>query len=98
LFSIAFRPACPGRDLILNASGPERRCNATRSLDGREPRRDDIQRDKRNEMLAAARRKLADLLRPATPQETELVAWLGRTLDLQQLLTLAELISYRDAR
>jgi hypothetical protein len=49
-------------------------------------------------MLAAARRKLADLLRPATPQETELVAWLGRTLDLQQLLTLAELISYRDAR
>ncbi|HET6918907.1 MAG TPA: hypothetical protein VFI46_05510 [Jiangellaceae bacterium] len=49
-------------------------------------------------LLAAARRQLADLLRPATPQETELVAWLGRELNLQQLLTLAELISYRDAR
>jgi hypothetical protein len=49
-------------------------------------------------LLAAARRQLADLLRPATPQETELVAWLGRELDLQQLLTLAELISYRDNR
>lgn len=48
-------------------------------------------------LLAAARRQLADLLRPATQQETEVV-WLGRELDLQQLLTLAELISYRDAR
>ena len=58
----------------------------------------DIQPDRRNEILAAARRQLADLLRPTTPQETELVDWLGRTLDLQQLLTLAELISYRDNR
>jgi hypothetical protein len=49
-------------------------------------------------LLAAARRQLADLLRPATPEETELVAWIGRELNLQQLLTLAELISYRDAR
>jgi hypothetical protein len=58
----------------------------------------DIQPDRRNEILAAARRQLADLLRPATPQDTELVEWLGRTLDLQQLLTLAELIIYRDNR
>lgn len=49
-------------------------------------------------LLAAARRKLADLLRPLTPQETELVDWLNDHLALQQSLTLSELISYRDAR
>jgi hypothetical protein len=49
-------------------------------------------------LLAAARRQLTDLLRPATPEETALVEWLSQTLDLQQLLTLAELISYRDNR
>jgi hypothetical protein len=52
----------------------------------------------RPHLLAAARRQLADLLRPATRQEIELVAWLADTLDLQQLFTLAELISYRDNR
>ena len=55
---------------------------------------DDIQ--PRDRLLAEARHRLTGLLDPRTDQERELVVWLGDQLSLQQLLTLAELIEYRD--
>jgi hypothetical protein len=38
------------------------------------------------------------LLDPKTDQERELVGWLEKTLDLQRLLVLAELVEYRRRR
>jgi hypothetical protein len=51
--------------------------------------------DDHAELIAAARRRLAELLDPKTDQERELVGWLGETLDLQHLLVLVELVEYR---
>jgi hypothetical protein len=49
-------------------------------------------------LAAAARRRLTDLLDPKTKQEVQLVGWLADLISLQQLLTLCELIEYRDNR
>jgi hypothetical protein len=45
--------------------------------------------------LSEARRRLSRLLDPKTPEEQRLVEVLRTTLDVQQLLTLVELIEYR---
>jgi hypothetical protein len=54
--------------------------------------------DEHAELTAAARRRLAEVLDPATDQEHELVTWLLEALDLQRLLVLVELVEYRLGR